>query len=131
MNRLKLGISTLRWTNHGILELGENIDFETRIEEAARAGFTGIELGRKFLSGLKLSNFLWPIPGLCRLLPGIRGFLPIVRRKTNGCKRRRGFGILEPLAARSWYRGSAQPNGISLELSCLPTIFFAPQLCRA
>ncbi len=48
MNRMRLGISPLSWTNEGILELGDDISYETCIAEAARAGFTGIELGRKF-----------------------------------------------------------------------------------
>ena len=48
MKRTKLGISPLSWTNEGILELGDDISYETCIAEASRAGFTGIELGRKF-----------------------------------------------------------------------------------
>ena len=48
MNKMKLGISPLSWTNEGILRLGDDIRYETCISEAAQAGFTGIELGRKF-----------------------------------------------------------------------------------
>ena len=45
---MKLGISPLSWTNEGMLELGDDISYETCVSEAAQAGFTGIELGRKF-----------------------------------------------------------------------------------
>ena len=48
MDKIKLGVSPLSWTNEGILELGDDISYETCISEAAQAGFTGIELGRKF-----------------------------------------------------------------------------------
>ena len=48
MYNVKLGISPLSWTNEGILELGDDISYDTCISEAAQAGFTGIELGRKF-----------------------------------------------------------------------------------
>ena len=48
MNQVKLGISPLSWTNEGIRELGDHISYETCIADAARAGYTGIELGRKF-----------------------------------------------------------------------------------
>ena len=48
MSNLKLGISPLSWTNESIMELGDHIAYETCITEAARAGFVGIELGRKF-----------------------------------------------------------------------------------
>ena len=47
---MKLGISPLSWTNEAIQELGDHIPYETCISEAARAGFTGVELGRKFPS---------------------------------------------------------------------------------
>ena len=46
--KLRLGISPLSWTNQSILELGDHIEYETCITEAAQAGFTGVELGRKF-----------------------------------------------------------------------------------
>ncbi len=48
MNHMKLGISPLSWTNEGILELGDHISYESCIADAALAGYTGIELGRKF-----------------------------------------------------------------------------------
>lgn len=44
----KLGISPLSWTNQSILELGDHISYEENITQAAKAGFTGVELGRKF-----------------------------------------------------------------------------------
>lgn len=48
MKKARLGVSPLSWTNEAILELGDSISYETCIAEAAQAGFTGIELGRKF-----------------------------------------------------------------------------------
>ena len=47
-SKLRLGISPLSWTNEGIEELGDHIEYETCIVEAAQAGFIGVELGRKF-----------------------------------------------------------------------------------
>lgn len=48
MTSVKLGISPLSWTNQSILELGDHISYETCISEAAKAGYAGVELGRKF-----------------------------------------------------------------------------------
>ena len=48
MKNIRLGISPLTWTNQSILELGEHISYEECITQAAQAGFTGVELGRKF-----------------------------------------------------------------------------------
>lgn len=48
MTDVKLGISPLSWTNQAILELGDDISFETCITEASQAGYIGLELGRKF-----------------------------------------------------------------------------------
>ncbi|WP_299866692.1 myo-inosose-2 dehydratase [uncultured Roseobacter sp.] len=45
---LKLGISPLSWTNEAILDLGDHIPLAQCLSEAAMAGFTGVELGRKF-----------------------------------------------------------------------------------
>jgi len=44
----KLGISPLSWTNESIPDFGDRIPYEDCIAQAARAGFTGVELGRKF-----------------------------------------------------------------------------------
>jgi inosose dehydratase len=48
MRDIRLGISPLSWTNQSILELGEHISYEECVTQAAIAGFTGVELGRKF-----------------------------------------------------------------------------------
>lgn len=45
---MRLGISPIGWTNQSILDLGDDIPFERFAGEAAEAGFTGVELGRKF-----------------------------------------------------------------------------------
>ncbi|QDY44444.1 myo-inosose-2 dehydratase [Candidatus Pantoea soli] len=46
--RIQLGVSPLSWTNDVLLDLGNNIPLETCLEQAASAGYRGIELGRKF-----------------------------------------------------------------------------------
>lgn len=48
MTEVKLGISPLGWTNQAIMELGDDISFETCITDASGAGYIGLELGRKF-----------------------------------------------------------------------------------
>jgi inosose dehydratase len=45
---LKLGISPLSWTNQSIMEMGDHIPYAQCIQEAATAGYQGVELGRKF-----------------------------------------------------------------------------------
>ncbi len=44
----RLGVSPLSWTNDVLEDLGGDIAVETCLAEAAEAGYTGIELGRKF-----------------------------------------------------------------------------------
>ncbi len=45
---VKLGISPIGWTNDAIADLGADIPLATFLGDAARAGFAGVELGRKF-----------------------------------------------------------------------------------
>lgn len=45
---MRLGISPIGWTNQSILDLGDDVPFERFARDAAEAGFTGVELGRKF-----------------------------------------------------------------------------------
>lgn len=45
---IELGINPLTWTNDDCEELGDDISLEQCLSEARLAGFTGIELGRKF-----------------------------------------------------------------------------------
>lgn len=47
-SRIQLGVSPLSWTNDVLLDLGDNIPLETCLNQAASAGYKGIELGRKF-----------------------------------------------------------------------------------
>ncbi|WP_455864516.1 myo-inosose-2 dehydratase [Pantoea agglomerans] len=47
-SRIQLGVSPLSWTNDVLLDLGDNIPLETCLNQAASAGYQGIELGRKF-----------------------------------------------------------------------------------
>lgn len=46
--RISVGVSPLSWTNDVLEDLGGDIALETCLEEAAAAGYEGIELGRKF-----------------------------------------------------------------------------------
>jgi inosose dehydratase len=43
-----LGINPIGWTNDDIRWLGDDIPLETCLAEAKQAGFSGVELGRKF-----------------------------------------------------------------------------------
>jgi len=45
---VQLGVSPLCWTNDVLEDLGGDIPLETCLQQAAQAGYRGIELGRKF-----------------------------------------------------------------------------------
>jgi inosose dehydratase len=45
---VRLGINPIGWTNDDIRWLGDDIPLETCLAEAREAGFSGVELGRKF-----------------------------------------------------------------------------------
>jgi inosose dehydratase len=45
---IRLGINPIGWTNDDIRWLGDDIPLETCLAQARKAGFAGIELGRKF-----------------------------------------------------------------------------------
>jgi inosose dehydratase len=45
---VSLGINPIGWTNDDIRWLGDDIPLETCLAEAREAGFSGVELGRKF-----------------------------------------------------------------------------------
>lgn len=48
MDRVRLGVSPIGWSNDDLPELGGDIPLETCLAEAKEAGFDGIELGSKF-----------------------------------------------------------------------------------
>lgn len=45
---ISLGINPITWSNDDLQHVGANISLQTCLEEAAAAGFDGIELGHKF-----------------------------------------------------------------------------------
>src|SRR5688572_978317 len=45
---VELGINPISWTNDDLPGLGDDIALDTCLSEARAAGFTGVELGRKF-----------------------------------------------------------------------------------
>jgi inosose dehydratase len=45
---VRIGINPLTWTNDDLPELGDANSLETCLSEAKRAGYDGVELGRKF-----------------------------------------------------------------------------------
>ena len=45
---VELGINPISWTNDDLPGLGDDISLDTCLKEARAAGFTGVELGRKF-----------------------------------------------------------------------------------
>ena len=48
LDRVRLGISPLSWTNDVLHDLGDEIPLEQCLQEASEIGYEGIELGRKF-----------------------------------------------------------------------------------
>lgn len=48
LQKVKLGIAPIGWTNDDMPDLGGNLTFEQMISEAALAGFSGTEVGGKF-----------------------------------------------------------------------------------
>jgi len=45
---IRIGINPLTWTNDDLPALGDDLSLHTCLAEAAAAGYTGVELGRKF-----------------------------------------------------------------------------------
>ena len=45
---VRIGVNPIGWTNDDLETLGDDISLETCLEEARRAGYAGIDLGRKF-----------------------------------------------------------------------------------
>ena len=45
---IKLGVAPIAWSNDDMPELGGDTSLEQCLEEARKAGFTGIEYGGKF-----------------------------------------------------------------------------------
>jgi inosose dehydratase len=45
---LRIGINPLTWTNDDLPALGDDLSLDTCLAEAAAAGYSGVELGRKF-----------------------------------------------------------------------------------
>lgn len=65
LNRVKLGIAPIGWTNDDMHDLGGEITFEQCISEMALAGFAGTEIGNKYPKDPKvLKSYLEP-RGLC------------------------------------------------------------------
>jgi inosose dehydratase len=48
LDRVRLGISPLSWTNDVLHELGDEVPLEQCLREASEIGYEGMELGRKF-----------------------------------------------------------------------------------
>jgi inosose dehydratase len=48
LDRVRLGISPLSWTNDVLQDLGDEIPLEQCLREASEIGYEGMELGRKF-----------------------------------------------------------------------------------
>ena len=45
---VRIGVNPIGWTNDDLETLGDDISLDTCLDEARRAGYAGIELGRKF-----------------------------------------------------------------------------------
>jgi inosose dehydratase len=45
---IRVGVNPIGWTNDDLETLGDDISLETCLQETRRAGYAGIELGRKF-----------------------------------------------------------------------------------
>lgn len=46
--KIKVGVHPINWCNDDMPDLGDHYTFENIVDEAAQAGYAGIELGRKF-----------------------------------------------------------------------------------
>ncbi len=61
-NDIRVGIAPIGWTNDDLPELGGHISFEECINEMARAGYAGTEVGNKYPRDPKeLKRFLDPL----------------------------------------------------------------------
>ena len=56
--KIKIGIAPIAWSNDDMPELGGDTPIEVCLDEAKKAGFSGIELGGKFPRNPKISNYL-------------------------------------------------------------------------
>ena len=56
--KIKIGIAPIAWSNDDMPELGGDTPIEICLDEAKKAGFSGIELGGKFPRNPKISNYL-------------------------------------------------------------------------
>src|SRR5262245_18152887 len=72
---VSLGISPIGWSNDDLPELGGDIPLDTCLAEARKAGFEGIELGRKFLRDPALLQSLLAQQELCLISGWYSGHL--------------------------------------------------------
>ena len=56
--KIKIGIAPIAWSNDDMPELGGDTPIEACLDEAKKAGFSGIELGGKFPRNPKISSYL-------------------------------------------------------------------------
>ena len=56
--KIKIGIAPIAWSNDDMPELGGDTPIEVCLDEAKKAGFSGIELGGKFPRNPGIINFL-------------------------------------------------------------------------
>ena len=55
--KIKIGIAPIAWSNDDMPELGGDTPIEICLDEAKKAGFSGIELGGKFPRNPGIINF--------------------------------------------------------------------------
>lgn len=72
---VQLGVSPLCWTNDVLEDLGDEISLETCLQQAAQAGYQGIELGRKFPRSVPALSPLLKSAGLQLASGWYSGFL--------------------------------------------------------
>ena len=56
--KIKIGIAPIAWSNDDIPELGGDTPIEVCLDEAKKAGYSGIELGGKFPRNPGITNYL-------------------------------------------------------------------------
>ncbi len=56
--KIKIGIAPIAWSNDDMPELGGDTPIEICLDEAKKAGFSGIELGGKFPRNPGITNYL-------------------------------------------------------------------------
>ena len=135
---VQLGISPLSWTNDVLEELGGDIPLERCLSEASKAGYQGIELGRKFPRDAHLLTPLLSAYDLQLISGWYSGFLAERSIEEEYKAVRNYAGFLSELGARVMVYGECgcmpgatpldEPLSKSPSLSCIDSLAYAERV---